>query len=29
MLSKQLRNKFFLHSREVVENTVNYIIVVT
>lgn len=24
-LSKQLRNKFFLHSREIVENTVNYI----
>lgn len=23
-LSKQLRNKFFLHSREIVENTVNY-----
>lgn len=23
-LSKQLRNKFFLHSREIVENTMNY-----
>ena len=23
LLSKQLRNKFFLHSREIVENTVN------
>lgn len=23
-LSRQLRNKFFLHSREIVENTMNY-----